>query len=71
MGIMSESTEVLYARVPSSTKARVDEYAEQNGLSIAGAVAYLLDIGLGSKPRQPVYARLAEIEERLDKLERA
>lgn len=65
----SQQSTVIYARVPQSIKDGVDKYAAQQGLTLARAVADLLELGLGGTPRQPVHARLAELEARVAALE--
>jgi hypothetical protein len=42
------ATEVIYARVPAPLKAAADAYASQHGKTLAGAVADLMERGLGA-----------------------
>src|SRR5437016_5520491 len=42
------ATEVIYARVPAPVKAAADAYASQHGKTLAGAIADLLERGLGA-----------------------
>jgi hypothetical protein len=46
--ISNMSTEVIYARVPAALKEAADAYASEHGKTLTGAVAELLDRGLGA-----------------------
>lgn len=53
----------IYARVPDSVKAAVEEYAHEGGMSLTGAVSLLLARGLKARQEEPdVLARLDAIE---------
>jgi hypothetical protein len=59
------STEVIYARVPTALKEAADAYAAENGKTLAGAVAGLLDRGLkamaGDESANELGASLARV----------
>jgi hypothetical protein len=64
--VTSKRTEqVLYAKVPEELKAATDEYATVNGLTLAGAVAQLLERGLEG---ERTGATLAKLENRVAQL---
>lgn len=45
----TKPTHVLYARCGAATKAAVDQYAEERGVSLTRAITELIDLGLAAQ----------------------
>jgi hypothetical protein len=64
-GASKQPAQVLYAKVAEQLKAATDQYAAENGLTLAGAVAQLLQRGLEGAGSQE---RVAALENRVNEL---
>lgn len=51
-------SQVIYARVPDTVKADVEEYADQQGVSLTSAVVDLVQRGLSAVSEEPSIANL-------------
>src|ERR1700761_4949520 len=53
-------TETIYARVPDQVKAAAEDFAATNGLTLAAAIATLMDRGLQANADEASVAKLQE-----------
>src|SRR5512142_499660 len=57
---MRSMSQTIYARVPDAIKQSADRYAEQRGVTLAAAVADLLDRGLRATATERSAARVEQ-----------
>lgn len=65
--MITDSTQVIYARVPSGLKEHVEVYAAEHGLTLTSAVAELLERGLEAVSNG---TSIKELEARVASLDR-